>query len=62
MGRLFLEHIGGNKVFSCQNCGTPLTNRNELMSTRFTGATGRAFLFNNVVNLQLSEVQERVRF
>lgn len=37
-----------------------LTNRNELISTRFTGATGRAFLFNRVVNLSYSDVQDRV--
>lgn len=51
MGRIFLEHIGGARMFSCAGCDTILTNRNELISTRFTGATGRAFLFNKVVNL-----------
>ena len=51
MGRIFLDHLGGSRLFSCANCDTILTNRNELISTRFTGATGRAFLFNRVVNL-----------
>ena len=51
MGRIFLHHIGGTRLFSCAACDTILTNRNELISTRFTGATGRAFLFNRVVNL-----------
>ncbi|XP_045169316.1 protein yippee-like 5 [Mercenaria mercenaria] len=60
MGRIFLAHIGGTRLFSCSNCDTPLTNRAELISTRFTGATGRAFLFNKVVNLTYSEVQDRV--
>ncbi|CAG9864428.1 unnamed protein product [Phyllotreta striolata] len=60
MGRIFLEHMGGNRLFSCAHCGTNLTNRSELISTRFTGATGRAFLFNKVVNLTYSEVQDRV--
>ncbi|KAF3850074.1 hypothetical protein F7725_019793, partial [Dissostichus mawsoni] len=46
MGRIFLDHIGGTRLFSCANCDTILTNRTELISTRFTGATGRAFLFN----------------
>jgi len=46
MGRIFLDHIGGTRLFSCANCDTILTNRSELISTRFTGATGRAFLFN----------------
>merc|ERR1712203_1251466 len=60
MGRVYLEHFGGSKPFSCAQCDTFLTNRAELISTRFTGATGRAFLFNRVVNLKYSEVQDRV--
>jgi hypothetical protein len=60
MGRIFLDHCGGSRLFSCANCDTVLTNRSELMSTRFTGATGRAFLFNRAVNLVHSDVQERV--
>lgn len=60
MGRIFLEHIGGTRLFSCATCYTVLTNRTELISTRFTGATGRAFLFKRVVNLTYSEVQDRV--
>lgn len=60
MGRLFLDHLGGQRIFSCANCDTPLTNRNHLVSTRFTGATGRAFLFSQVVNTMQSPVQERV--
>jgi len=60
MGRIYLEHIGGRRLFTCAQCDTFLTNRNELISTRFTGATGRAFLFNKVVNLHYSEVQDRV--
>jgi len=59
MGRIYLEHIGGKRLFSCAQCDTFLTNRNELISTRFTGATGRAFLFNKVVNLRYSDVQVR---
>lgn len=53
MGRIFLDHIGGTRLFSCANCDTILTNRAELISTRFTGATGRAFLFNKVLGTQL---------
>ena len=60
MGRIYLEHLGGSRLFSCAQCDTFLTNRGELISTRFTGATGRAFLFNKVVNLIYSETQVRV--
>ena len=51
MGRVYLEHFGGTKLFSCAHCDTFLTNEGELISKRFTGATGRAYLFNKVVNL-----------
>ena len=60
MGRVFLEHPGGSRIFCCSNCETPLTNRKELVSTRFTGSTGRAFLFRKVVNISFSEVQDRM--
>ena len=60
MGKMFLEHPGGTRLYSCANCHTVLTNRANLLSTRFTGSTGRAFLFKKVVNLAMSEKQDRV--
>lgn len=60
MGRIFLEHLGGHKLFNCGQCNANLTNKSQLISTRFTGATGRAYLFKRVVNLTFSHVQERV--
>ena len=33
MGRVFLEHPGGTRVYCCANCDTALTNRTELVST-----------------------------
>lgn len=41
MGKVFLDHIGGTRLFSCAACDINLTNRSELISTRFTGATGK---------------------
>lgn len=52
MGRIFLEIFGGAKLYSCKGCEAFLTTKDELLSSRFTGATGRAFLFNKVVNLK----------
>ncbi|CAO1387162.1 unnamed protein product [Diamesa serratosioi] len=60
MGRVHLEHIGGVKLYSCAQCDTNLTNKSQLISTRFTGSTGRAYLFKKVVNLTFSNVQDRV--
>ena len=33
MGRTFIEHPGGARIYTCSNCETPLTNRAELIST-----------------------------
>merc|ERR1711990_338488 len=60
MGVVFLEHPGGARYFCCMNCKAPLTNRSELSSTRFTGATGRAYLFNRVVNVKHSAASCRI--
>lgn len=45
MGRVFLDHIGGLRLFSCGSCNTNLTNKSELISTRFTGATGKQIFY-----------------
>jgi len=60
MGRLFIEHPGGSKVYECKKCRTPFTNKESLRSTRFTGATGRAYLFDTAVNIKFSSSQERM--
>ena len=39
MGRIFLEHLGGSRLFTCANCDTYLTNKGELISTRLTFST-----------------------
>ncbi len=60
MGRVFLQHCGGLRLYSCANCDTVLTNKAELVSSRFNGSTGRAYLFRTAINLFTNEVQERV--
>lgn len=59
MGRIFLEHLGGQRVFNCSNCYVPLTNKDEVISDKFTGATGKAILFNRVVNVKFSHAMSR---
>lgn len=53
MGRIFLDHINGIKLYSCASCDTNLTNKSELISTRFTGATGKLSQFILLVLLFL---------
>ncbi|KAA3674039.1 uncharacterized protein DEA37_0001884 [Paragonimus westermani] len=59
MGWIFIEHLGGDKVFNCKTCGIPLSNDKELVSTRFHGSSGRAYLFNHVVNITFGDIQDR---
>ena len=59
MGRIFLQNLGGSRIFTCTQCGSYLTCRRQLMSKQFTGATGRAYLFDKCVNLSYAPVQER---
>lgn len=51
MGRIFLEHLGGLKLFNCAQCHTNLTNRSQLISTRFTGATGERCSYLLILSL-----------
>ncbi|CAH8602817.1 unnamed protein product [Dicrocoelium dendriticum] len=60
MGRIFIEHLGGDKVFLCKTCGIPLSSDKEIVSTRFNGSSGPAYLFNRVVNVVFSSVQDRI--
>ena len=55
MGRIYLEHLGGSKVFVCAECNTFLTNNNELYSNNIRGNRGSAYLFKKVVNVTYSE-------
>ena len=40
MGRIFIQHMGGTRLFSCASCETVLTNRDELISTRYIHTFG----------------------
>ena len=55
MGRIYLEHLGGSKLFSCAECDTFISNREELFSSRYLASTERAYSFNKVVNVTYSE-------
>ena len=51
MGKLFLEHPGGRRLYACASCATVLTNKRSLVSTSFHGMSGTAYLFSTVVNV-----------
>lgn len=59
MGRLFLDHMGGQRVILCTKCDTPLTNKENCESGAYQGSTGKAYLFTKAINIKYSEVLER---
>ena len=74
MGRPFLEHMGGRKYYTCNQCKTYLSNKKEILSHTFRGwlwnnqnlfkfsvqgSTGQAYLFRTVVNIITSKVESR---
>jgi RNase P subunit RPR2 len=60
MGRLFLENLDGDKVYSCKRCCTHLVDKKELVSKNFHGKTGRAFLFNSAVNVDFGPEKDKI--
>merc|ERR1739848_467791 len=55
-----MGHLGGSRIFCCSQCNTFLTNREKLISTSFTGVTGRVYLFEKVVNIIYSDNHEKL--
>jgi len=58
MGRIFLEIPHGEKLFACAKCSTPLASKDHLNATRFTGNTGRAFLFTKASNVKYGNIMD----
>lgn len=60
MGKLFLEYFStGGRVYTCQKCDTHLTQNEFIISKQFTGSTGKAYLFSNVVNVTAGPKETR---
>ncbi|KMT02996.1 hypothetical protein BVRB_8g195630 isoform A [Beta vulgaris subsp. vulgaris] len=59
MGRLFLITLQG-RIYSCRHCDTHLGIADDIISKSFHCRHGRAYLFNNVVNITLGEKEDRV--
>jgi len=59
MGLAYNVYLTGNKIYGCKNCKTHLSNHDDIISRSFRGQHGKAYLFNNVVNIIASEANER---
>ncbi|XP_074582056.1 protein yippee-like [Curcuma longa] len=59
MGRLFLVSLEG-KFYSCKHCQTHLALSNDILSRAFHCKHGKAYLFNNVVNVSVGLEDDRM--
>ncbi|KAL8167295.1 hypothetical protein V2J09_008794 [Rumex salicifolius] len=59
MGRLFLVELEG-RAYSCKFCKTQLALINDLISRAFHCRRGKAYLFNNAVNITVGALEERM--
>mmetsp|Transcript_97671 Transcript_97671/g.142938 ORF Transcript_97671/g.142938 Transcript_97671/m.142938 type:complete len:126 (+) Transcript_97671:355-732(+) len=60
MGRVHRSFLPGNRIYACSNCRAHLTNHEDIVSKSFQGRTGRAYLFNTVVNITLGPIEDRI--
>jgi len=64
MGKLFLLYLDmddndNDGVYCCAKCKTHLSQAGEIISKSFQGYTGKAWLFNRVVNIFQGESENR---
>ncbi|TMW58362.1 hypothetical protein Poli38472_009921 [Pythium oligandrum] len=60
MGRVFKVYLDSNRVFRCRECKAHLTSVEEIISKNFQGRSGKAYLFDKVVNVTTGPPEERV--
>jgi hypothetical protein len=48
MPRKFQKYLEGNNIYACRKCGAHLSKLSDLISTHFTGLSGKAYLMNEM--------------
>ncbi|GAA56987.1 protein yippee-like 2 [Clonorchis sinensis] len=56
----YLPTRGNSWTYSCLHCRAHLARHEDLISKSFQGSQGRAYLFNQVMNVEYSEAKQRV--
>uniref|UniRef100_A0A803LLK7 Protein yippee-like n=1 Tax=Chenopodium quinoa TaxID=63459 RepID=A0A803LLK7_CHEQI len=59
MGRVFLVELDG-KAYRCRCCNTPLALAEDVLSRSFSCRQGRAYLFENAVNVTVGPEEDRL--
>mmetsp|Transcript_15215 Transcript_15215/g.14794 ORF Transcript_15215/g.14794 Transcript_15215/m.14794 type:complete len:123 (-) Transcript_15215:148-516(-) len=62
MGRLYLQYSDDEEFYVCSECKTHLCSVNSLISKDFTAQSGKAYLFDQVLNMSAgAPYQEHLR-
>ncbi|KAH8758574.1 putative proteim yippee-like 3 [Hyaloscypha bicolor E] len=59
MGLSYNVYLNSHKIYGCKNCKAHLSNHEDIISRNFRGQHGKAYLFNNVVNVTAGDASER---
>ncbi|PWN98430.1 yippee-like protein [Tilletiopsis washingtonensis] len=59
MGLKHPQFLAATQVWGCHKCRTHLAVGESLVSTKFNGQTGRAYLFDQVVNITCGDPEDR---
>ncbi|KAI5195013.1 hypothetical protein E4T39_08418 [Aureobasidium subglaciale] len=59
MGLAYNVYLNCKRIYGCKTCKTHLADHDDIVSRNFRGQHGKAFLFNNVVNIISGEAGER---
>lgn len=60
MGRPFKQYLNGQRIYSCSTCRSHAADHDDMISKAFQGRHGRAYLFNDVVNVTLGPREDRL--
>ena len=59
MGRVYLEHMGGSRLYCCAKCGTFISIIENVICPHYLAPSGQAVLFKKVVNVTYGDREER---
>lgn len=54
-----MVYLDGPRIYTCGQCRTHLTSHDEIISKSFHGRNGRAYLFENCVNVLIGPAEDR---
>jgi hypothetical protein len=55
-----MVYLEGPRVYSCAHCRTHLTSHDDIISKSFHGKQGRAFLFDQCINMTIGNAEDRL--